>query len=81
MLVDGGPSKSYERNHVTYETTKNLFTLLNELSDAPHRAANQRLESLSTVVVTHDDADHMNGSFHDVLIHFTLTFPRYRGSV
>ena len=70
MLIDGGPGQSYERHRRKYSTTDNLFALLNYLSD-PKRP--RRLESINTVVITHDDEDHKNGMLgsydYDAVLH------------
>jgi beta-lactamase superfamily II metal-dependent hydrolase len=57
ILIDGGPGQIYIREDIPHSTTGNLFSLLNDLSYRKER----RLESINTIVVTHDDEDHKNG--------------------
>ncbi|KDR67523.1 hypothetical protein GALMADRAFT_231958 [Galerina marginata CBS 339.88] len=60
MLIDGGPSRSYQRNRQDYRSTANLFQLLTDLSGT-RPSSLPSLEFIDTVVVTHDDADHKDG--------------------
>lgn len=51
------------------DSTEKLFDLLNHLSN---RTDPRKLESIDTVVVTHDDEDHKNGMLVGFACRITL---------
>lgn len=62
MIIDGGPGNTYNRGKDQYRTTEHLLHLLSDLSTGnSNREGSRLLESVDTVVVTHDHADHRNG--------------------